>query len=37
MLFMRYCLVICAVFFDVYVNSIDLVNAFLYDSFVKKI
>ena len=30
------CLVICAVFFDVYANSIDPVNASLYDSFVKK-
>ena len=29
--------VICAVFFDVYANAIDPVNAFLYDSFVKKI
>ena len=37
MLFMRYCLVICAVFFDIYANSIDPVNASLYDSFVKKI
>ena len=37
MLFMRYCFVICAVFFDVCANSIDPVNASLYDSFVKKI
>ena len=29
--------VICAVFFDVYANSIDPGNASLYDSFVKKI
>lgn len=29
--------VICAVFFDVYANCIDPVNASLYDSFVKKI
>ncbi|MFQ9762888.1 MAG: GHKL domain-containing protein [Gemmiger formicilis] len=29
--------VICAVFFDVCANSIDPVNASLYDSFVKKI
>ena len=34
---MRYCLVICAVFFDVCANSIDPVNASLYDGFVKKI
>ena len=34
---MRYCLVICAVFFDIYANSIDPVNASLYDGFVKKI
>ena len=33
---MRCCLVVCAVFFDVYANSIDPVNASLYDSFVKK-
>ena len=29
--------VVCAVFFDVYANSIDPANASLYDSFVKKI
>ena len=34
---MRCCLVIRAVFFDIYANSIDPVNASLYDSFVKKI
>lgn len=33
----RFAFVICAVFFDVYANSIDPVNASLYDSFVKKI
>lgn len=37
MLFMWCCLVIRAVFFDIYANSIDPVNASLYDSFVKKI
>lgn len=33
----RFSFVVCAVFFDVYANSIDPVNASLYDSFVRKI
>ena len=33
----RFAFVICAVFFDIYANCIDPVNASLYDSFVKKI